>query len=503
MDDYIMVICGEWFCSSIGEWKLEICNQLFSRVVPIHEGITLVALNEAILQEFGVKGLNPLLSYFVPNKNMFATKDKTPPVLVTSEFGLQYYLNTLRENRGLNLFVKFEEKVDTPNLSYETPGSSAKRKVESLYDTTSGSRNADTGSGDISSGVSKSPNVLVTPVDDEFMDALHDAEEKIARSGGLKSNEEVIVNDEDDIFVDDLFVDNKTEETEDGIDISYDTMPCGGYDKEFWGNFLSDDYGGSNAEELMSKGGVDARYKGKNNKDESFEDLNDKVGTSEDKVVQYTGSGVFDHAVFVSGGGSGVNAEKVKTEWAAKTKVGCKAGSSHGLRGGARKLKEIDDEEFDIPPLFEDIEYEVENIPDLDIEDDGKGIYKGKVYASKEDCQIYAIKNMFHFKQTRTKWNYFVLSCSDEKCDYRILATLMKGTGYYEIKKASLDHTCSLDTRGPFMQKATSKVIASVFKAKYSDPTSGPVPMDLQQLVLEDLRVSADTQECRRKGTSR
>ena len=128
----------------------------------------------------------------------------------------------------------------------------------------------------------------MTPVDEEFMDALHDVEEKIARSGGLKSNEDVIVDDEDDIFVDDLCVDSKTEETEDGIDISDDTMPCGGYEKEFWGNFLSDDYGGSNAEELMSKGGVDARYKGKNNKDVSFEGLNDKVGTSEDKVVQCT-----------------------------------------------------------------------------------------------------------------------------------------------------------------------------------------------------------------------
>ena len=60
----------------------------------------------------------------------------------------------------------------------------------------------------------------------------------------------------------------------------------------------------------------------------------------------------------------------------------------------------------------------------------------------------------------------------------------MKGTGYFEIKKASLQHTYSLETRGQFMQKATSKVIASVFKAKYSDASSGPVPMDLQQLVL-------------------
>jgi len=58
------------------------------------------------------------------------------------------------------------------------------------------------------------------------------------------------------------------------------------------------------------------------------------------------------------------------------------------LRNVARKLEEVDDEEFDIPPLFKDIEYEIENIPDLDIDDDDKVIYKGKVYTSKEDCQI-------------------------------------------------------------------------------------------------------------------
>jgi len=90
---------------------------------------------------------------------------------------------------------------------------------------------------------------------------LKEAEEKIGRSGGLKSsptdidNESVIVDDEDY-----LFVDNNIEENEGERDISDDTMPCGIYDKVLWGNFLTNDYGGSNAEELMPKGGVDARY---------------------------------------------------------------------------------------------------------------------------------------------------------------------------------------------------------------------------------------------------
>jgi len=35
MDELCIVICGDWVCSSNGEWKLEICNKLFSRVFPI------------------------------------------------------------------------------------------------------------------------------------------------------------------------------------------------------------------------------------------------------------------------------------------------------------------------------------------------------------------------------------------------------------------------------------------------------------------------------------
>jgi len=109
MDEFCMVICGDWVCSLNGEWKLEICNKLFSRVVPISEGMTLGAFKSAISKEFGTNGVNTSLSYAAPDKDMFTTKEKTPQVLVTSEVGLLYYLSAFRENRGLNLFEKFEE----------------------------------------------------------------------------------------------------------------------------------------------------------------------------------------------------------------------------------------------------------------------------------------------------------------------------------------------------------------------------------------------------------
>ncbi|CAD5324581.1 unnamed protein product [Arabidopsis thaliana] len=453
MDELCMVICGDWVCSSNGEWKLEICNKLFSRVVPISEEMTLGAFKSAISKEFGTNGVNTSLSYVTPDKDMFTTKEKTPQVLVTSEVGLLYYLSALRENRAVR---------------------------------------------DISSVGLKTPTIVLTPRDDEFMEELEQAEANIGSNSGQKlsrndTENEGFNNDVEKLF----FVDNDTEKVEAVTEKPEDSIPCGGYDKEFWSNFLTDDYGGSNANELMATGGLDVRY-GSNNK---------VVGSNPDEVVFCTGSGVFDHAIYVNGTGKSIKTEHTKkTAQVMKEKMVGGVGSSQGTRNEVKKLEEVDDEEFDIPHLFEDIEYEVDNLPDLDIDDDGKGIYQGKVYASKEDCQIglaiYAIKNQFHFKQTRTKWNYFVLSCSDEKCDWRILATLMNGTCYYEIKKAQLQHTCSVETRRQYVKKATSKVIASVFKAKYSEASAGPVPMDLQQLVLEDLRVSASYKKCWRTRES-
>ncbi|XP_010495597.1 PREDICTED: uncharacterized protein LOC104772711 [Camelina sativa] len=145
------------------------------------------------------------------------------------------------------------------------------------------------------------------------------------------------------------------------------------------------------------------------------------------------------------------------------------------------------------------LEYERDEISDLHIDDNDKGIYKGKVFTNKEDCQIglaiYAVKNMFHFKQTHKKRDYFVLNWSGERCEWRIMAKELRN-GYYEICKACLEHTCPVETRRNYMKKTTSRAFAAVFKAKLSDPSKAPLPMDLQQLVLEDLKVSASYSKC-------
>ncbi|KAL1191770.1 hypothetical protein V5N11_001553 [Cardamine amara subsp. amara] len=197
----------------------------------------------------------------------------------------------------------------------------------------------------------------------------------------------------------------------------------------------------------------------------------------------------FDHVVLLNGG------EQMKCELK-KEEFGIdgygpvdtyewtnKCGGNLSNGGVPRKLEEINDEEFDIPPMFDDTIYKRDEILDLDYEDES-GIYVGKMYACKTDCQIalaiHAIKKRFHFKQTKTTRNSFVLTCSDTKCFWRIMARETKNHGYYEIGKVEPEHTCSIETRSKCMEKATSRVIASLYKSKYINQNKGPNAVDMQ-----------------------
>jgi len=129
-----------------------------------------------------MNGVNPLLSYAAPDEDMFTSKEKTPPLLVTSEVGLLYYLSAFRENRGLNFFVKFEE-MEEDLQSFDTRGdSSTKRPRQSSLEAESGSKTPKSGVisvRDISFVGSKTPTILLTPRDDEFMEELEQAEANI------------------------------------------------------------------------------------------------------------------------------------------------------------------------------------------------------------------------------------------------------------------------------------------------------------------------------------
>lgn len=145
--------------------------------------------------------------------------------------------------------------------------------------------------------------------------------------------------------------------------------------------------------------------------------------------------------------------------------------------------------------------YECDEIPNLDIDETDDEVYVGKVYASKEDCQIslaiYAIKGQFQFKWTLTKRDYFVLNCKDGQCDWRIMAKENPHTGNYVIKQAKLEHIFPVENMNSYRSMASTG-IAAVSKSKFGYPLTAPPAMELQQMVLEELRVSASYMKCYR-----
>jgi len=127
---------------------------------------------------------------------MFTTKEKTPPVIVTSEVGLLYYLSPLRENTGLNLFVKFEERDETSKLvaasdehlqSFDArEDSSTKRKRQCSFESQSFPKVRVKVGRDISSAGLETPKVLLTPGDDEFIEVFEQAEGNLGSKSGDK-----------------------------------------------------------------------------------------------------------------------------------------------------------------------------------------------------------------------------------------------------------------------------------------------------------------------------
>lgn len=161
-----------------------------------------------------------------------------------------------------------------------------------------------------------------------------------------------------------------------------------GYDKDFWSPLLQGDYGGSNA--------VNVIY----NEDEIVDGMLRKSGpryfsNSPNEPSRPSGAGVGSSGVAHEGSTNNERQEGVD-------------GHVNGApTARTRKLEDVADEEFDIPPLFNDTTYEASEIPDMDVAGDDGQIYVGKVYGNKEDCQIslsiYAIKKQLGSSKRQQK----------------------------------------------------------------------------------------------------
>ncbi|KAL0875885.1 hypothetical protein Bca101_025590 [Brassica carinata] len=527
MEDQCMVMCGEWVCGNEGKWDFVLDKRQMGRLVPLYEGMGLSELQGNVFREFGVEEdlFVAALSYWPPTSLELATWIRTPPVLLTSNGGIRYFLQHMRVNVAMNLFVGFERRskqnedyVDDSWMGFVTPGAFNRKTTASVgYGSSrcfvtpgfvpkevpkddSGMGFVTPGSikqkrtatvdyglsrrGSVPKEVSKAPVVNLEDV--EFVREVERVEKEI--------NDVSSVGKEEALSGSSLGVEEETNDVVYEVD-EREVRPRG-YDKEFWSPLLSGDYAGSNV--------VNVIY----NVDEIVENQAKKTGPYR---YTCTTNNAFDHDVEV-GGLSNVKTDygDDKHAWMGMSSynpwMGAVDSSAPSVdirhRVPPRKLDEVDDEEFDIPPLFDDTSYAAPEIPDMDLEEGDGRIYVGKVFANKVDGQIslaiYAIRNQIRFKQTRTKIDSFVVECPDEKCDWRVTAHEIRGCGYYEIRKAQLDHSCPIEFMQGYQSKATSRVIVAVYRSKFGIPGKGPVPTELQKLVLEDLRVSASYMKCYR-----
>ena len=62
----------------------------------------------------------------------------------------------------------------------------------------------------------------------------------------------------------------------------------------------------------------------------------------------------------------------------------------------------------------------------------------------------------------------------------------LEDSNNYQIRSATLDHTCSVEERSNYHKVATTRMIGSIMKAKYEGNTRGPRAIDLQRLLLAD-----------------
>ncbi|XP_056862695.1 uncharacterized protein LOC130510422 [Raphanus sativus] len=449
MEEMCLVMCGGWYCGNDGKWEFLVDKKRMARM-------------------FGA-----------------CNRIKTPPVVLTNDGALRYFFTHLKVRGSMNLFATLErvggdlfQGSGSVGVAFETPMMAKEKKnVGGGY----------SGNGEYVSSVGSKTNFINL----EDVELVEEVERFEARAkSASKSTGAADLSGCSEGLESDLSGYSGPEEVDDR-----DVRPKG-YDYHFWEPLIAGDLGGTDALETVFNG-----------KDEAG-----SVKMEDGRRGNSSNTGGSSRGLQGDGASCGWDGEDVMggvhlddLSWMGQTRLGgcVKRGqNSGGIRSVKRNLRDVDDDEFDIPPLYDDTEYEAAEIPGLDIEGADGVVHVGKVYGSKVDCQIalaiYAIKNQIRYTQTRTEVDSFVCECPEERCDWRVTAHEIRGTGYYEIRKAQLVHSCPIETRNGYMKRGTARVIAAVYKSKFKEPTKGPKVGELQRLVLEDLRISASYMKCYR-----
>ncbi|XP_010445880.1 PREDICTED: uncharacterized protein LOC104728617 [Camelina sativa] len=129
----------------------------------------------------------------------------------------------------------------------------------------------------------------------------------------------------------------------------------------------------------------------------------------------------------------------------------------------------------------------------VSVEEDS--LYTGRVFKDKADMQnclsLYAIKRLFYFRQTRSDPERLIFVCVDPTCRWIVFGHVVsRNSKNFEVRTATLTHTCTIATRAKYSKLASAKVIGSVLERKYANGLRGPRAIDIPDIVLDELKVS-------------
>ncbi|KAL0717668.1 hypothetical protein Bca4012_066990 [Brassica carinata] len=117
-------------------------------------------------------------------------------------------------------------------------------------------------------------------------------------------------------------------------------------------------------------------------------------------------------------------------------------------------------------------------------------VHVGMIFKSREAFKqhmaFYAIRKKFRFRNSRSAPTGMILRCYSRTCKWRVYAVLLKNTELYEVRRAELHHTCSVDDRSGYQNQATHTVIGEIMKARFSGNGGGPRPSEIIQVMGGD-----------------
>lgn len=83
-----------------------------------------------------------------------------------------------------------------------------------------------------------------------------------------------------------------------------------------------------------------------------------------------------------------------------------------------------------------------------------------------------------------------VLICVAIDCPWRIYAAKLDGSGNFQIRQATLRHSCSVDARRNYHKLATTQVIGEIIQSRFIGIKRGPTPATIRKMMLDDYNVN-------------